>query len=403
MPTSSRAIIRRTLPHGRQFLAGREMRATLPVPPMNSLRRCAGRFVRCGSSLLFVAAVTAAVLCAQDAPPWSASAVTAVETAVREAQIPGLSCTIGVGGELVFQRGFGFADLENEVPATAATVYRLGSISKPVTAVLAMGLAAEGRLDLDADVHGLVPEWPQKRWPVTTRQLLAHLGGVRHYRGEAESTVHYATQVAGLERFAADELLHEPGTKYLYSTYGYNLIAAVVEKVAQKPFAVVVRERIAERAGAPTLQDDDLHRIIRGRAQGYVREGGVLQNSELMDGSYKLGGGGLCSSSDDLVRFAQALMDGRLVGEETLRLLWTPQSTKDGTRIDYALGFRVGEHRVHRTVFHGGAQARVSTFLLLLPDAHVAIALLCNLERVRLQPVALQLAAIVVPPGNGPR
>lgn len=373
--------------------AGARIAVVLPprCPPVHV-------FLRAAASVACLVLSGARVVRAQAPVPWIAAAVEVLETVLQQEQIPGLSCTIGIGGQLVFQRGFGLADVENDVPSTPGTVYRLGSISKPVTAVLAMDLVEQGRLDLDVDVRTLVPQWPAKQWPVSTRHLLAHLGGVRHYRaGEAESTLHYATQVAGLERFAADDLLHEPGTKYLYSTYGYNLVAAVVETVAQRPFAVVVKERIADRCGAPTLQADDLRRIIRGRAQGYVRQNGVLQNSELMDGSYKLGGGGLCCSSDDLVRFAQALMDGRLVGADTVRLLWTPQTTKAGAVIDYGLGFRIGEHRGQRTVFHGGAQARVSTFLLLLPDARVAIALLCNLERVRLQATALRLAEVVVP------
>ena len=333
-------------------------------------------------------------------PSWEAPAAAAIEAAIREQQIPGLSCTIGVDGALPFRRGFGLADIENEVPATPATVYRLGSISKPVTAVLAMQLAEKQELDLDRDVHTFVPEWPEKQWPVTTRQLLAHLGGVRHYRGEGESTQHYDTQCAGLVRFAKDPLLHEPGTKFFYSTYGYNLIAAAVEKAAGRPFAELVRVRIAEPAGAPTLQDDDVRRIIRGRAQGYRRVGGKLQNSELMDNSYKLGGGGLCSSADDLVRFAQALMDGKLVGKDMLVAMWTPQQTRDGQRIEYALGFRVMGEGTRRAVAHGGAQSRVTTFLVLLPEQRVAIALMCNLEGARLQPLAKELAGMVVGDGR---
>lgn len=362
---------------------------------MTSSRRFAGRFVRSASSAL-LAAATLAMHSPSQEPRWAPAAVAAIEAAMRDLQIPGLSCTIGVDGTLSFQRGFGFADVENEVSATAATVYRLGSISKPITAVLAMQLVEQRRLDLDRDVHTIVAEWPEKAWPVTTRQLLAHMGGVRHYRGEPESTVHYATQVEGLVRFANDPLLHEPGTKYLYSTYGYNLVAAVVEKTEKQSFGDLVRERIAGPCEAPTLQDDDVRRIVRHRAQGYVREGGVLRNSELMDGSYKLGGGGLCSSADDLVRFAAALLQGKLVAPETLAAMWTPQKTSAGATIDYALGFRVAERRGNREVYHGGAQSRVSTFLLLLPERRVAVAVLCNLEGVKLQALARQLVDLVV-------
>lgn len=328
--------------------------------------------------------------------PTTRPAVAAIEAFVAEHRVPGLSCAIAVGGRSVLERGFGLADVENAVPATATTVYRLASISKPITAVLAMQLAERGELDLDADVHRIVPAWPEQPWPVTTRQLLAHLGGVRHYRGEAESTVPYATQTASLGRFAGDPLVHEPGTKHLYSTYGFNLVAAVLEARAGAPFARLVQERIAGPCAAPTLQADDSRRLIRGRAQGYVLVDGELQNSALMDSSYKLGGGGLCASAPDLLRFALALQDGRLVRAETLAAMWSPQQTRAGKVLDYGLGFGLGRHAGRREVSHSGAQARVSTLLYLLPDQGLVVVLLCNLERVRLLPLARRLGEIVL-------
>jgi CubicO group peptidase (beta-lactamase class C family) len=348
--------------------------------------------------------VTASVR-TQSAPPpvlpvWVADVTQAIEAEMQRAGIPGLSAAIGVAGEITFSRGFGKADLENDVDATAQTVYRLASISKPITAVLAMQLAQQGKLDLDADVHTLVAAWPAKPWPVTTRQLLSHLGGVRHYQGEAESVRHYRTQTEALAVFANDPLLHEPGTKYSYSTYGYNLVAAVIEHATGQPFAQVVHERIAVPCGAETLRDDDVRALIRGRAQGYVRVAGELQNSELMDGSYKFGGGGLCASAEDLVRFAQALQAGKLVSADTLLQMWTQQHTRAGEPIDYALGFRVGSRAGRRFVFHGGAQSRVSTVLYLLPDDGLVIVLFCNLEGVKLQSLAERLGDRVLAVGK---
>lgn len=350
------------------------------------------------SSLL--ACLCCAALAAQSPPDVEPIAALLRAQQQRDA-IPGLSCAVAVGERISFAEGFGLADVENDVPATAATVYRLASISKPITAVLAMQLAERGQLDLDADVHTLVPAWPEQRWPVTTRLLLGHLGGVRHYAGEGESTVHYRTQVEGLARFAADPLRHEPGSEFLYSTYGFNLVAAVVEARAGQPFPAVVAERIAGPCGAATLQDDDMTRVIRGRAQGYVRRGGELCNSALMDASYKLGGGGLCASAPDLVRFAQALLAGRLVAEATLQTMWTEQHTTGGALTGYGLGFRVGAHQGRREVSHSGAQSRVSTLLYLRPDDEVVVAILCNLEGQRFLPLARAIADQVGTPAGG--
>lgn len=306
--------------------------------------------------------------------------------------VPGMSCAVSVNDKMVYAEGHGFADLENDVPATAQTVYRLASISKPVTAVLLMQIAERGDLDLDAPVHTIVPEWPQKRWPSTSRQLLAHLGGVRHYLLEGESTKRYRNQVAGLARFAKDPLLHEPGTVYRYSTYGYNLLAAVVETHYEKPFGEVVRERLATPCNAPSLQDDDLRRLIKHRAQGYRKLAGKLVNSGLMDSSYKLGGGGLCASAPDLASFAAALVAGRLVKKETLAAMWTEQRTKAGKGVGYGLGFGVRTQNGQRVVQHSGAQSRVSTMLCMLPDDGIVVVLMCNLERTKLGPLALKIA-----------
>jgi len=344
-------------------------------------------------SLLFVAGARA------QATPLGDAVTRAIQAQCDRDGIPGLSCAIGIGDSTPIAGGFGLADVENDVPATGKTVYRLASISKPITAVCALRLFEQGRLDLDRPVHELVTQWPEKKWPVTTRQLLGHLGGVRHYRpGEGESTSPFATQTESLARFAADPLLHEPGTAYFYSTYGFNLVAAVVEQAAGKPFAELVRELVAAPGGAATLQDDDVRRIVPGRAQGYIKVGGVLQNSALMDSSYKLGGGGLCCSADDLVRFGQALVAGKLCKPETLALMWTAQQKKDGSPTKYGLGFGVAERNGRRVISHGGAQSRVSTLLYMLPDQKVVIALLCNLERVRLQSLAEQLADLVLAP-----
>ncbi len=344
-------------------------------------------------------------LLAQAGPATEPSFAPAIRAAVTAQQlrdrIPGLSCAVGVAGEVVFAEGFGVADLENDVPATAATVYRLASISKPITAVAAMLLVEQGRLDLDADVHTLVAAWPQKPWPVTTRLLLGHQAGVRHYKPrEGEVTEHYASQTAALVRFADDPLLHQPGTAYRYSTFGFNLVGAVVEQASGQTLAAYVHEHIAARCGAGTLQDDDVRRIVVGRAAGYVRRGDALHNSALMDSSYKLGGGGFVCSAPDLVRFGNALLAGQLLRPATLETMWTAGKLQDGKGTGYGLGFGVGERDGRRVVSHSGAQSQVSTMLYMLPEQRIVVVVLANLEGVKLAGLAAGLAATVAASGR---
>ena len=315
---------------------------------------------------------------------------------MKEHGVPGLSCAVVNHGKMVFSAGYGFADLENDVAATEATVYRLASISKSVTAVLIMQLVEQGNLDLDADVSTILKEWPRKRWPVTCRQLLAHLGGVRHYKPrDGESTRRYPNQIAALGRFSREPLLHEPGSKFLYSTFGFNLLAAVVERGFGQDFGKAVAKHVGMESRAPTLQDDDQRRLIKWRATGYIKRQNSLQNSVLMDSSYKLGGGGLCSSAPDLARFAGALMAGRLLTSESMQEMWTEQATRTGKPVGYGFGFGVRTIHGRRVVQHSGAQSRVSTMLCMIPDDQVAVVIMCNLQGTPLSRLAQDIAFLV--------
>jgi len=298
-------------------------------------------------------------------------------------RIPGLSVAVVTHGELRFAAGFGQADLENAVPATADTVYRLASVSKPISAVAAMQLAERGKLDLDAPVQKYVPGFPQKPWPVTTRAVLGHLSGIRHYAdGEFESTQHYNNLTEALTIFQDDPLAHEPGTTYSYSTYGYTLVGAVIEAASGTTFADYIKTNVFEPAGMASARVDDVFEIIPHRAHGYQKgPGGVLQNSGLADTSYKVPGGGLCASATDMARFAIAVWNGTLLKPETRREMFTSQKTRDGRRTGYGLGWAVTTWRQgRREVFHRGDQQRITSLLYTQPDRGLGVVLFANLE-----------------------
>ncbi len=309
----------------------------------------------------------------------------------------GVSVAIGLDGEVVWSEGFGLADVENDVPATEHTVYRLASISKPVTAAAVMQLVEQGKIDLDGPVRAYVADWPEKRWPITIRQLLVHQGGVRHYAPKEvmNKTKAYATSTESLEYFADDPLIAEPGTLFRYSSYGFNLLGAVVEGASGMSFVEYLVEHVFPVAGTEAMQDDSQSRIIKHRARGYAVGGadgsltielfggpppGELRNSMLVDVSYKVGGGGLCSTAADLVRFAQAMEAGKVVKPESRDLMWTAQKTRDGTQTRYGMGWILAELDGRRIVAHGGSQAGAKTSLMLLRDSGIVVAVMCNTE-----------------------
>jgi CubicO group peptidase (beta-lactamase class C family) len=299
--------------------------------------------------------------------------------------IPGLSLAVAEGGEVRLEAAFGHADVENAVRATPGTVYRLASVSKPMTAVAVMKLAEQGRVDLDAPASRYCPEFPEKRWSVTSRQLLCHQGGVRHYRpGEQPITRRFTSLAEGLALFRDDPLVFEPGTKVLYSTHGYTVLGCVAAVAAGRPFPSLLQEAVFGPAGMTSARVDDVRELIPGRAQGYVRDGyGRLLNSELADMTWKVPGGGLCATAGDVARFGAAFLSGRLVSPETRERMLTRQRTRDGRATGFGLGFTLGERAGQREAWHTGGQERVSTVLYLRPDAGLAVAILANLEKVQ--------------------
>jgi CubicO group peptidase (beta-lactamase class C family) len=299
--------------------------------------------------------------------------------------IPGLSLAVAEGGAVRFEAGFGFADVENEVKARPETVYRLASVSKPITATAVMKLAEDGRLDLDAPVSSYCPDFPEKPWPLTSRQLLCHQGGVRHYRpGEVPTTRRATSLTEGLALFRDDPLAFEPGTRVLYSTYGYTVLGCVASVAAGRPFLAVLQENVFRPAGMTTTRFDDVRQLIPGRAQGYVRDGyGRLLNSALADMTLRLPGAGLCSTAPDVARFGTALLAGRLVSRKTLQDMLTPQKTRDGQGTVFGLGLSVGTRDGRTEAWHTGGHQRVSTVLYLRPDDGVVVAILTNLEDVQ--------------------
>jgi CubicO group peptidase (beta-lactamase class C family) len=294
--------------------------------------------------------------------------------------------------------GYGQADLENDVPASAATRYRTASIAKSMTAVMALRLSEDGELDLDAPVQTYLPAFPTKPWPLTSRHLLSHLGGVRHYArpGEASGKDSYRSVQSALDLFAADPLLHEPGTRYHYTTYGYNLLGAIAERVTATSYEDLLEHFITTPAGMASTCLDRQARIIPHRARGYARRGREVVNAELHDTSMKIPGGGLLSTSGDLVRFALAVNTGKLLKPETVTAMWTRQRTNDGTQVEYGQGWRVSADGVEpKTVSHSGAQAGTATILMLQPATGRAVALMCNMEGAKLGTLAEAVLSIL--------
>ncbi|HET9228837.1 MAG TPA: serine hydrolase domain-containing protein [Thermoanaerobaculia bacterium] len=298
---------------------------------------------------------------------------------------PGLSAAVAVDGKVVWAEGFGLADLENQVPVTPESRFRLGSVSKLFTVAAAARLVEAGKLDLDAPVQRYVPSFPEKGQAITSRQLAGHLAGIRHYvPADFQLPVkHYDRLTDGLGIFQNDALVHPPGTAYLYSSYGYNLLGAVVEGAAGKDFGAAVEELVSRPLELKSTTLDEPAKIIERRVRFYRKDADLL-NEQAIDSSYKWPSAGYLSTAGDLVRFASAQVRDGYLKPETRNLLFTSQRTATGEETGVGLGWRIGKDAAGRRFYHhGGAIDGGRAFLLIYPDEGVAVAILANLSGAR--------------------
>lgn len=302
-------------------------------------------------------------------------------------KIPGL--TIGfIKDDYVWVKGFGYADLENKVPAKAESAYRFASVQKSMTAAAILQLVEQGKINLDAEIQTYVPYFPKKKYPVTVRQLLYHLGGIQHYvNREAEQHIkeHKTTREA-IAIFENFDLIAEPGTKFNYSSYGYNLLGAVIEGASKQPYANYMREHIWQPLGMSDTRMDDPLDLIPNRVRGYQLIDGELKNSEFIDVSSRFAAGGTRGTVVDLLKFMKGLNDGKLLSPRSIDLIYTPVKTRDGSisgfpkTAGYTMGWNLVPQKSGLVIINDGGQQETRTFILNFPAKKFALAVAQNLE-----------------------
>jgi CubicO group peptidase (beta-lactamase class C family)/tetratricopeptide (TPR) repeat protein len=296
--------------------------------------------------------------------------------------VPALSIGFYKDG-YIWAEGFGFADLENQVPAKAESAYRLASVTKPMTAIGVFALVEAGKIDLDAEVQEYVPYFPKKEYPVTVRLVLGHLGGISHYR-DYDAEGHFKDHMDTREAIAVFEdfdLVAEPGTRYQYSSYGYNLLGAVIEGASGKPYGEYMREVLWGPFGMDATVMDDPFELIPNRVTGYQPgpDGGVIR-SEFVDISSRFAAGGTRSTVIDLLKFARGLDRNNVLSAQTTDTMFTSMQTSDGHFTGYGMGWSTDPVNGRFRVGHTGGQAETRTYFAYFPSDHFAIAAAVNFE-----------------------
>lgn len=284
-----------------------------------------------------------------------AGAVTEARAIARaglaEQNLPGMSVAVGVGGEVVWAEGFGWADIESKIPVAPDTRFRIGTASVALTSAAAGLLIEQGKVKLDDEIQVYVPAYPKKQWPVTVRQVMGHLAGVPSDGGDEGPlfSQHCERAADGIKFFADAALRFEPGTEYHYSNYGWILVSAAIEAAADEPLFRLLRDRIFEPLGMNDTRPDTAR--IDSPSEPSARLATSYFPRFAADPKYGpdvmrpieyscyAGAGAFVSTASDLARFAMAIDAGKVLQPATVSLLQSSQRLPSGVETGYGLGW----------------------------------------------------------------
>ncbi len=300
----------------------------------------------------------------------------------KSLSLPGLGAAVVRDGKIVLEEYVGFADLEHREPVEDSSLFRVGSCSKLLTATAMVRLKQKGKLDIDAPLSRYLGSVPEDKAAITARQIAGHLGGFAHYgRGDYLNATHYEDVKETLPRYLGTPLVAPPGTKYAYSSYGYNVLGAVLQAAARREFRAVVQSEVTGPLGMSHTQAEDSSRPPRKRAHLYSKDDkDAFIDAPATDLTDRWPSGGFLSTAADLARLGAGVLQPKFLDPNAREEMFTLQKTADGAETKVGLGWRVARDEAgRRYVHHGGDSVGGRAFLLVYPDEKIAVALTTNL------------------------
>ena len=324
----------------------------------------------------------------------SAAAGRMVREAIGRGAAPGAAAAVAVDGRIVWSEAFGTADLARGTPATIATKFGIGSISKTLTLAAALALADRGRLDLDAPVERYLPDFPHPGRGISVRRIGAHQSGLaddfanEHYW----STAHFELSDA-YRRIAAAPPAYQAGARTEYATGLFTIVGRVLERVGGGSYEEVMRRTVIGPAGMTATVPNYPRRPVAERTGFYLRrDRGGFEPAPAYDPSHKLPGAGFLSTAEDLARFGMALLGDELLSERSRREMFTPVALAGGAPTRYALGFQRVDEGGRRVLLQSGGGPGIAGWLAVYPDDGVVVALLSNATGAPLEETVRRIA-----------
>jgi D-alanyl-D-alanine carboxypeptidase len=321
-----------------------------------------------------------------------------IEMQMRKQQIPGLSLAVVKDGNLLLTRGYGLADVENNVAVTPETVFQIQSITKMFVASAMMILQREGKLSLDDELSKHLDGVPEAWKGITIRRILNHTSGIKDYINEPFASLRIdITDEEVLKQSAPRPLNFHPGEKYAYCNTGYLICGMIIRKITGEPYGQFLQKRIFEPLGMTQTRIQEIDAIIPRRATGYRLIDGKLRKGDFVAQpilSYP--GGGILSTALDMAKFDAMWQGGKLIDDSVRREMWTTGLLNDGSRTGYGLGFGIGDLRGWRQITHsGGHITGFATRFSFFPQKRLSVIVLTNRNEANTDVIVQGVAGLI--------
>ncbi|MEO8377018.1 MAG: serine hydrolase domain-containing protein [Candidatus Sumerlaeota bacterium] len=318
---------------------------------------------------------------------------------------PGCSVLVMDHGRVIFEKSYGVADVEHNIPATPETNYRIASVTKQFTAMAILILVKNEKVDLDESVRTYVPELPGYAQEITIRELLHHTSGLKDYEELYDKSVTTPLLDADVINLLAAQTTGDfpPGTKYSYSNSGFSVLATVVERASGKRFAQFLHDEIFEPLGMKdTVAYEKGISEVSNRAFGYKRDGDEWKFSDQSMTSSVLGDGGIYTSLRDYEKWDRGLRAHTLIPASLQDEAYTAGTLKDGTPLTYGFGWNIAEKKGMKEVWHTGGTTGFNHSVHRIPQRGLCVVVFSN--RVGEDPakLAIQIEDLVLDPDQSP-
>lgn len=297
---------------------------------------------------------------------------------------PGAAILVIRDGQVLLREGYGMADLEHSVPIRPEAVFKIGSVTKQFTAVAILQLVEDGKLKLTDPVSQHLPEFAPQGDAISLEHLLTLTSGIVNYSevpaGKSLS-LRDASPEAITDLFRSEPVLFAPGAQWKYGNSGHILLGRIIEKVSGLSYAEYLAQHVYPRAGLTHTQYGSDTRLITARARGYSKAGDSYGLPPHLNMSYPYAAGALLSTVDDLARWTQALVEGRVISPDLLRRAWTAYRLADGTDTQYGYGWAPAQVAGVRAISHHGDIPGFSAQVVWLPELKTFVAVLMNSDK----------------------